>query len=156
MGKPLELLTFNLGETALVIRAENGQQAIDMIEHIQIFQYRLDEPRSGIDVCRTLRGRLDTKRLPIIILGARGEEGDRTLGLELELTTFSDVFAPGDDQPCIGRLHVRTLGCRGHIEFHDLRFNQLNMEVTRGGHPVSLGPKESRLLAFLMERPAAC
>ena len=55
---------------------------------------------------------------------------------------------------------VRALLRRAHpsltediLEFHDLRFNQTTMEITRSGQPVSLGPKESRLLAILMERP---
>ena len=55
---------------------------------------------------------------------------------------------------------VRALLRRAHpaladeiLEFHDLRFNQTTMEISRAGHLVSLGPKESRLLAILMERP---
>ena len=55
---------------------------------------------------------------------------------------------------------VRALLRRAHpslaedvLEFHDLRFNQTTMEISRGERMVSLGPKESRLLAILMERP---
>ena len=156
----LELLTFNLGQAGFeVIRAENGQQAIDMIEEhrpdLAIIDWMMPQ-MSGIDVCRTLRGRLDTKRLPIIILSARGEEGDRTLGLDIGADDY--ISKPFSPREMISR--VRALLRRAHpsvaediLEFHDLRFNQSTMEVTRGGHPVSLGPKESRLLAFLMERP---
>ena len=83
----LELLTYNLTQADYeVIRAEDGQQALDMIEEhrpdLAIIDWMLPH-MSGIDVCRTLRARSETKRLPIIILSARGEEGDRTLGLDI-------------------------------------------------------------------------
>lgn len=156
----LELLTFNLEQADYeVIRAEDGQQALDMIEEhrpdLVIIDWMM--PRmSGIDVCRTLRSRSDTKHLPIIILSARGEEGDRTLGLDIGADDY--ISKPFSPREMISR--VRALLRRAHpalvdeiLEFHDLRFNQSTMEITRAGHPVSLGPKESRLLAILMERP---
>jgi len=156
----LELLTFNLVQADYeVIRAEDGQQALDMIEEhrpdLVIIDWMM--PRmSGIDVCRTLRSRSDTKHLPIIILSARGEEGDRTLGLDIGADDY--ISKPFSPREMISR--VRALLRRAHpalvdeiLEFHDLRFNQSTMEITRAGYPVSLGPKESRLLAILMERP---
>ena len=156
----LELLTYNLIQADYeVIRAEDGQQALDMIdEHhpdLAIIDWMMPE-MSGIDLCRTLRSRSDTKRLPIIILSARGEEGDRTLGLDIGADDY--ISKPFSPREMISR--VRALLRRAHpaladdiLEFHDLRFNQTTMEITRGGHLVSLGPKESRLLAILMERP---
>jgi len=156
----LELLTFNLVQADFeVIRAEDGQQALDLIdEHrpdLAIIDWMMPQ-MSGIDVCRTLRARSETKRLPIIILSARGEEGDRTLGLDIGADDY--ISKPFSPREMISR--VRALLRRAHpaladeiLEFHDLRFNQTTMEITRGGFPVSLGPKESRLLAILMERP---
>ena len=50
---------------------------------------------SGIELCRILRSRADTKLLPIIILSARGEEGDRTLGLDTGADDYmSKPFSP--------------------------------------------------------------
>ena len=156
----LELLTYNLTQADYeVIRAADGQQALDMIdEHhpdLAIIDWMMPE-MSGIDVCRTLRSRSETKRLPIIILSARGEEGDRTLGLDSGADDY--ISKPFSPREMISR--VRALLRRAHpaladdiLEFHDLRFNQTTMEITRGGQLVSLGPKESRLLAILMERP---
>jgi len=156
----LELLTYNLTQADYeVIRAEDGQQALDMIEEhhpdLAIIDWMMPE-MSGIDLCRTLRSRAETKRLPIIILSARGEEGDRTLGLDIGADDY--ISKPFSPREMISR--VRALLRRAHpsladdiLEFHDLRFNQTTMEITRGGHLVSLGPKESRLLAILMERP---
>ena len=156
----LELLTYNLTQADYeVIRAADGQQALDMIdEHhpdLAIIDWMMPD-MSGIDVCRTLRSRSETKRLPIIILSARGEEGDRTLGLDIGADDY--ISKPFSPREMISR--VRALLRRAHpaladdiLEFHDLRFNQTTMEITRGGQLVSLGPKESRLLAILMERP---
>ena len=83
----LELLTFNLVQADYeVIRAEDGRQALDMIEEhrpdLVIIDWMMPH-MSGIDVCRTLRSRAETRQLPIIMLSARGEEGDRTLGRRL-------------------------------------------------------------------------
>jgi two-component system phosphate regulon response regulator PhoB len=156
----LELLSYNLVQAEYeVIRAEDGQQALDMIEEhrpdLVIIDWMMPH-MSGIDVCRTLRARSETKRLPIIILSARGEEGDRTLGLDIGADDY--ISKPFSPREMISR--VRALLRRAHpsladeiLEFQDLRFNQTTMEITRGGHLVSLGPKESRLLAILMERP---
>ena len=156
----LELLTYNLTQADYeVIRAEDGQQALDMIEEhrpdLALIDWLMPQ-MSGIDVCRTLRARSETKRLPIIILSARGEEGDRTLGLDIGADDY--ISKPFSPREMISR--VRALLRRAHpaladeiLEFHDLRFNQTTMEISRAGHLVSLGPKESRLLAILMERP---
>ena len=156
----LELLAYNLAQADFdVIRAGDGQQALDLIEEhrpdLAIIDWMMPQ-MSGIDVCRTLRARSETKRLPIIILSARGEEGDRTLGLDIGADDY--ISKPFSPREMISR--VRALLRRAHpaladeiLEFHDLRFNQTTMEITRGGHLVSLGPKESRLLAILMERP---
>ena len=156
----LELLTYNLTQADYeVIRAVDGQQALEMIEEhrpdLAIIDWMMPE-MSGIDLCRTLRARTETKQLPIIILSARGEEGDRTLGLDIGADDY--ISKPFSPREMISR--VRALLRRAHpsladeiLEFHDLRFNQTTMEITRGGHLVSLGPKESRLLAILMERP---
>ena len=102
------------------------------------------------------RSRSETKRLPIIILSARGEEGDRTLGLDIGADDY--ISKPFSPREMVSR--VRALLQRAHpslaedvLEFRDLRFNQTTMKISRGERMVSLGPKESRLLAILMERP---
>ena len=156
----LELLTFNLTQAGFeVVRAGDGQQALDMVEEhrpdLVIIDWMMPH-MSGIDVCSTLRSRSETKRLPIIILSARGEEGDRTLGLDIGADDY--ISKPFSPREMVSR--VRALLRRAHpslaedvLEFHDLRFNQTTMEISRGERVVSLGPKESRLLAILMDRP---
>ena len=156
----LELLSYNLSSADFeVLRASDGQQALEMVEEhrpdLAIIDWMMPH-MSGIDLCRKLRSRNETKNMPIIILSARGEEGDRTLGLDIGADDY--ISKPFSPRELISR--VRALLRRAHpaltdevLEFHDLIFNQATMEVSRGGLQVSLGPKESRLLAILMERP---
>ena len=156
----LELLSYNLSSADFeVLRASDGQQALEMVEEhrpdLAIIDWMMPH-MSGIDLCRKLRSRNETKNMPIIILSARGEEGDRTLGLDIGADDY--ISKPFSPRELISR--VRALLRRAHpaltdevLEFHDLIFNQATMEVSRGGRQVSLGPKESRLLAILMERP---
>ena len=156
----LELLSYNLEAAGFeVLRVSDGRQAMEMVEEnrpdLAIIDWMMPH-MSGIDVCRTLRSRSETKHLPIIILSARGEEGDRTLGLDIGADDY--ISKPFSPRELISR--VRALLRRAHpaltdqiLEFHDLTFNQATMEISRAGKLVSLGPKESRLLAILMERP---
>ena len=78
----LELLSYNLVQAGFdVAQAHDGQAAMTMIEdwHPDLVVLDWMMPHmSGIELCRILRSRADTKLLPIIILSARGEEGDRS------------------------------------------------------------------------------
>ena len=82
----LELLSYNLEQAGFaVVQAMHGQDALQKIEDdrpdLMILDWMMPH-MSGIELCRLLRSRPDTKMLPVIILSARGEEGDRTLGLD--------------------------------------------------------------------------
>lgn len=81
-----EMLRYNLEKagfrTQLAADGEEALQRIDMeIPDLALVDWMMPE-RSGIEVCRILRSRTETSKLPIIMLTARGEEGDRVLGLE--------------------------------------------------------------------------
>ena len=80
------LLEYNLRrENFDVALAADGEEALMKIEEFQpdivILDWML--PRvSGIEVCRQIRSKAETKNLPIIMLTARSEEADRIRGLE--------------------------------------------------------------------------
>ena len=82
----LELLSYNLEQAGFaVVQATDGREALQKIEDDRPDLIILDwmmPHMSGIELCRVLRSQPDTKFLPVIILSARGEEGDRTLGLD--------------------------------------------------------------------------
>ena len=156
----LELLSYNLGRSEFeVIRAEDGQQALEMIEDhrpdLVILDWMMPN-LSGIDVCRTLRGRPETRLLPVILLSARGAEGDRTLGLDIGADDY--ISKPFSPRELISRVKALLRRSRPALlddvlEYHDLILNQATMEISRAGHAIALGPKECRLLSILMERP---
>src|SRR5215468_7764047 len=87
---------------------------------------------SGIELCRRLRARPETKQLPIIMLTARGEESERVRALLRRALPerLADV-----------------------LSFGDLEVDREKKRVSRAGRAIDLGPTEYRLLEFLMERP---
>jgi two-component system phosphate regulon response regulator PhoB len=111
---------------------------------------------SGIELCRRLRARPDTKQLPIIMLTARGEESERVRGLATGADDY--MVKPFSLPELLAR--VRALLRRAAPErvanmlfFGDVEIDREKKRVSRTGRAVDLGPTEYRLLEFLMERP---
>ena len=156
----LELLSYNLGQAGFVVlQAMDGQGALRQIEEhhpdLVILDWMMPH-MSGIELCRALRSRADTKLLPVIILSARGEEGDRTLGLDTGADDYmSKPFSPRELISRVKALLRRSRPAlmNDTLEFEDLQLFPSRMEVHRAGQMVSLGPKEFRLLSILIERP---
>ena len=156
----LELLSFNLMQAGFeVIRADNGQEALDKARDekpdVMIVDWMMPL-MSGVDVCRQLRADSDTRFLPIIMLSARGEEGDRTLGLDNGADDYmAKPFSPRELISRIKALLRRTKPSlmEQELSFQDVVLNTSTMTVRRDGKPVMLGPKEFKILAILMERP---
>jgi two-component system phosphate regulon response regulator PhoB len=156
----LELVSYNLEQAGFnVVRAIHGQDAMQKIEDHRPDLVVLDwmmPHMSGIELCRLLRSRPDTKMLPVIILSARGEEGDRTLGLDTGADDYmSKPFSPREllsrVKALLRRSRPALLG--DVLEFADIKLFPSRVEVQRAGHMVALGPKEFRLLSILIERP---
>jgi two-component system phosphate regulon response regulator PhoB len=111
---------------------------------------------SGIELCRRLRARAETKNLPIIMLTARGEESERVRGLATGADDY--VVKPFSVPELLARVRAllrRALPERvaDVLSFGDLEVDREKKRVSRAGHPIELGPTEYRLLEFLMERP---
>ena len=111
---------------------------------------------SGIELCRRLRARPETRSLPIIMLTARGEESERIRGLATGADDY--IVKPFSVPELIAR--VRALLRRASPErmadvlaFGDIELDRDRQRVSRGGREIDLGPTEYRLLEFLMERP---
>ncbi len=156
----LELLSYNLGQAGFVVlQAMDGHGALRQIEEhhpdLVILDWMMPH-MSGIELCRALRSRADTKLLPVIILSARGEEGDRTLGLDTGADDYmSKPFSPRELVSRVKALLRRSRPAlmNDTLEFEDLQLFPSRMEVHRAGQMVPLGPKEFRLLSILIERP---
>ncbi len=111
---------------------------------------------SGIELCRRLRSRAETERLPIIMLTARGEETERVRGLATGADDY--VVKPFSVPELLAR--VRALLRRAKPEHvaailkaADIELDRDTRRVHRGGTEIHLGPTEFRLLEYLMQSP---
>ena len=111
---------------------------------------------SGIELCRRLRARPATARLPIIMLTARGEEGERVRGLATGADDYIvKPFSLPEFIARIGALLRRASPERiaSVLTAGDIELDREKRRVSRSGREVALGPTEFRLLEFLMQSP---
>ena len=109
---------------------------------------------SGIELCRRLRSRSDTERLPIIILTARGEESERVRGLATGADDY--IVKPFSVPELLARVKAllrRTNPARvaSLLRIGDVELDRDRRRVSRAGREVHLGPTEFRLLEYLMQ-----
>lgn len=130
-------------------------QAEELSPELIILDWMLPE-RSGIEVCRELRKRGNTKSTPIIMLTARSEENDRVNGLDSGADDY--VVKPFSPKELIARTRAmlrRTKPGFGEAKlcYSDLVMDLASHKVYRNGKTIHLGPTEYRLLNVLLERP---
>ena len=111
---------------------------------------------SGIELCRRLRARPETKQLPIIMLTARGEESERVRGLATGADDY--IVKPFSVPELIARINALLRRAAPEkvsdvLSFGDLEMDREKRRVSRAGRAIELGPTEYRLLEYLMERP---
>ncbi|MEE9139929.1 MAG: phosphate regulon transcriptional regulator PhoB [Alphaproteobacteria bacterium] len=154
------LLRYNLESRGFrVSSAADGEEGLAMIEDeppdLLILDWMLPFA-SGIEVCRQIRRRPETRRLPIIMLTAKGEEADRIRGLESGADDYvSKPFSPSE---VVARVRALLRRANPAIAEETLRFGDIVMDlashrVRRGERTIHLGPTEFRLLQHLMEHP---
>ena len=111
---------------------------------------------SGIEVCRRLRGRPETRNVPIIMLTARGEESDRVRGLDTGADDYltkpvSMVELNARIRAVLRRIRPGLADDR--VSHGDIIIDRVAHRVKRDGKEVHLGPTEFRLLDYLMQHP---
>ena len=156
----IELMKFNLEKSGFVVKsAYNGEQALDMIyekkPNVLIADWMMPK-MSGIELCRILRSNKDTKLLPIIMLSARSEEADKSLGLDTGADDYiSKPFSPMELVSRVKALIRRTNTSLSIDELivGELKISLSEMQVFRNDQLIKLGPKEFKLLTLLAERP---
>ena len=155
-----EILAYNLeAEGFEVQRASNGEEALVLVAESPPDLILLDwmMPHvSGLEVCRRLKMRPETRQIPIIMLSARSEEVDKVRGLETGADDY--VIKPYSIVELMARLraHLRrtrpaTLGLA--LEWNDITLDPETHRVLRSGQTLKLGPTEFRLLATFLEKP---
>ncbi|MCM2561086.1 phosphate regulon transcriptional regulator PhoB [Lutimaribacter sp. EGI FJ00015] len=155
-----EVLSYNLeAEGFRVACADNGEDALLLVEEEQPDVIVLDwmmPNLSGIEVCRRLKMRSQTRSVPIIMLSARSEEVDRVRGLETGADDY--VVKPYSIVELMARVRAQLRRARPaaaglRLEFDDIVLDAETHRVTRAGAPLKLGPTEFRLLSTFMEKP---
>ena len=155
-----EVLAYNLeAEGFHVIRAGTGDEALMLVAEelpdIVVLDWMLPGV-SGIEICRRIKSRPETRATPIIMLSARSEEVDRVRGLETGADDY--VVKPYSVVELMARVRaqlrrVRPSSVGEVLEFGDIRLDSESHRVYRGADVLKLGPTEFRLLATFMEKP---
>jgi len=154
------LLQYNLEKEGFSVDvAVDGEEALMMIDErapdIVILDWMLPKV-SGIEVCRRLRGRAQTRNLPIIMLTARGEESDRVRGLDTGADDY--MVKPFSMTEFTARVRavlrrIRPALAEERLALGDIEVDQAAHRVRRNGRSVRLGPTEYRLLLHLIQHP---
>ncbi|MBB06229.1 phosphate regulon transcriptional regulator PhoB [Pseudooceanicola sp.] len=155
-----EVLAYNLeAEGFRVTRAENGEEALLLIQEdtpdIIVLDWMLPNV-SGIEVCRQLKMRSETRAVPIIMLSARSEDVDRVRGLETGADDY--VVKPYSVIELMARVRAQLRRTRPasvgeRLEYDGIVLDSETHRVTREGQVLKLGPTEFRLLTTFMEKP---
>ena len=110
--------------------------------------------RDGLSILANLRARRDA--VPVLLLTARSELGERVQGLNLGADDY--LTKPFFLEELVARLHA--LGRRGGgeqgsvLQAGHVTMSLLTREVRCGGQPVSLTPREFQLLEVLLRTPS--
>ncbi len=156
----VELLKYNLEAADYEVGiARDGDEAEISVAERQPDAMLLDwmlPGVSGIELCRRIRRRHETRMLPIIMLTARGDETDRLRGLDSGADDY--VTKPFSPAEVIARLRAvlrRALPSTAveTLEYEDITLDLAGHRVERAGRSIHLGPTEFRLLRHLMEHP---
>ena len=157
-----ELVAVNLEREGFSVDgAESGEQALDKASDLPVDLIVLDLMLPGIDgleVARRLKNDSKTRRIPIIMLTAKGEEADIVAGLELGADDYiTKPFSPNillarvrtvlrrlKETPAEGEDILRVKGLQIHPGKREVRLN---------GEPVTLTFTEFQVLLFLIRRP---
>ena len=150
------LVSYNLTQAGYeVATAETGRKALESVQKhppdLIILDLMLPDV-DGIEVCRTLRQRESSRRIPIVMLTARGEEIDRVIGFELGADDY--VMKPFSPRELV--LRVKSIFRRMKGERSDLlRLGNVQLYPQRrqcfaGKNAIVLTAKEFDLLQELM------
>lgn len=154
------LLQYNLEKEGYeVLIAGDGEEALVSVDEklpdLVVLDWMLPKI-SGIEVCRRLRQRPETRNVPIIMLTARGEESDRIRGLDTGADDYVVKPVSMSELAARARAVLRRLRpglAEDEVRIGDIVIDRVGHRVKRAGKEVHLGPTEFRLLDYLMRHP---
>jgi len=154
------MLRYNLEREGFAVdEAADGEEALLRITERRPDAVLLDWMLplvSGLEVCRQLRRAPATRALPVIMLTAKGEEGDRIRGLDSGADDY--IVKPFSLSELVARLRAVIRRAQPEPADNVLRYADVAMDlsahrVARSGRPVHLGPTEFRLLRHFLQNP---
>ena len=155
-----QLLTYNLEAEGFRTRVvETGEEVhpalAEEMPDLVLLDWMLPG-LSGIEVCRMIRSKPETQRLPVIMLTARGEETERVRGLATGADDY--VIKPFSVPEVMARIRtilrrVKPESVSELLASGDISLDRIKKRVSRGQRDISLSPTEFRLLEYLMQSP---
>lgn len=155
-----EMLGYNLeSEGYRISTAINGEEALLLISEeapdVIVLDWMLPNV-SGIEVCRQVKSKPETREIPVIMLSARSEENDKVRGLEIGADDY--VTKPYSVTELMARVRTQLRRARptmaGQVlSYEDIQLDAETHRVTRGDEQLKLGPTEFRLLSTFIEKP---
>ena len=140
-----------------VFSAMTGRAALEAIERDQPDLMVLDlglPDLDGAGVCRRVR---ETSGIPILVLSARGAEGDKVKALDAGADDY--VTKPFGTEELLARIRAALRRVDGSassgepIVRGDLVIDRQRFRVLRGEQELRLTPKEFELLLYLAQHP---
>src|SRR3954447_1707496 len=154
------LLGYNLEKEGFApTLVSDGEEALIAVEErmpdVVVLDWMLPKV-SGVEVCRRLRSKRETRNVPIIMLTARGEETDRVRGLETGADDY--IVKPFSMTELMARIRavlrrIRPGLAADKLKHGDIILDRVAHRVQRAGREIHLGPTEYRLLEHLMQYP---
>lgn len=154
------LLQYNLEKEGYeVVLAGDGDEALLLVNEklpdLVVLDWMLPKV-SGIEVCRRLRQKPESRNVPIIMLTARGEDSDRVRGLDTGADDYLVKPVSMSELSARIRAVLRRLRpglAEDTVRRGDIVIDRIAHRVRRGGSEIHLGPTEFRLLDYLMMHP---
>ena len=155
-----DMIAFALKRAGYSVReAEDSRTArealADRLPDLMLVDWMLPD-MSGLELTRAVKRDRHTRELPIIMLTARAEEGDKVTGLENGADDYiTKPFSPRELVARIGAVLRRagTVGLNQVLEFEGLKLDQEGQRITINDQVLPLARTEFRMLEFFMSRP---
>lgn len=144
-----------------VVEAEDGAQALSLLQTEELDLVILDIMMPGIDGYRVLRNIREKNNIPVIMLSARSSDADKILGLDLGADDY--ITKPFQPLEAVARVNSNirrfyALGARGQKQVEELRVQDLKLDLQacqlqRGMEKIELTSVEFRIMKMFMENP---
>jgi two-component system, OmpR family, phosphate regulon response regulator PhoB len=155
------LIRYNLEREGFyrVAEARDGEEALVMVDEeapaLVVLDWMLPQ-LSGIEVCRRIRSKSETRNIPIIMVTARGEEADRIRGLDTGADDY--ITKPFSTTELMARIRavlrrIRPALAENIVQFGDIMVDRSAHRVKRSERDIHLGPTEFRLLDHFIQHP---